>query len=56
MDDIIFNDEVWSNIKILSDRGILKPIAELIEKLNLNEEDMVILTKLINKNMDNKGK
>lgn len=52
MNDIVFTDEIWSNIKDLSDRGILKPLAELIEKLNLDEDDMVVLSKLINKKLE----
>ena len=48
MSDIIFTEQMISNMKILADRGILEPLAELIEKLHLNEEDMIILNKLIN--------
>lgn len=53
MNDIIFDDKMMSNMKKLSDIGILKPLAELIEKLNLDEEDTVILNKLINKHLGN---
>lgn len=54
MDDIIFTEKTISNIKILWDRGLLKPLIALIEELNLDEEDMVVLNKLINKHLDNK--
>lgn len=54
MDDIIFTEQMMVNMKKLSDIGILKPIVELIEKLNLDEEDMFVLNKLINKYLENK--
>jgi len=54
MDNIVFTEQMMANMKKLSDIGILKPLAELIEKLNLDEEDMVILNKLINKHLGNK--
>jgi len=41
-------------MKKLSDIGILKPIVELIEKLNLDEEDIMVLNQLINKHLENK--
>lgn len=53
MNDIIFAEKTISNIKILWDRGLLKPLVELIEKLNLDEEDITVLNKLINKHLDN---
>ena len=53
MNDIIFTEQMMLNMKMLSDHGILKPLAELIEKLNLDEEDMVILNKLISKHLEN---
>lgn len=53
MNDIVFDDKTMSNMKKLSDIGVLKPLAELIEKLNLDEEDVVILNKLINKHLEN---
>lgn len=53
MGDIIFTAQMMVNMKKLSDIGILKPLAELIEKLNLDEEDVVILNKLINKHLGN---
>lgn len=52
MNDIIFTKQMMSNLKILSDRGILEPLVELIEKLNLDTEDMAVLNKLINKHLD----
>jgi hypothetical protein len=52
MNDIIITKQMMSNIKILSDHGILEPIVELIEKLNLDTEDMAVLNKLINKHLD----
>lgn len=54
MKDIIFTEQMTVNMKKLSDIGILKPLAELIEKLNLDEEDMIVLNKLINKHCENK--
>ena len=39
-------------MKRLSDHGILEPIVELIEKLNLDAEDMAVLNKLISKHLD----
>lgn len=54
MGDIIFTEQMMVNIKNLSDIGILKPLAELIEKLNLDEEDMAVLNKLIDKHLENK--
>jgi hypothetical protein len=53
MGDIIFTEQMV-NMKKLSDVGILKPLAELIERLNLDEEDMIVLNKLINKHLENK--
>lgn len=53
MGDIIFTEQMMASMKKLSDIGILKPLAELIEKLNLDEEDVVILNKLINKHLGN---
>ena len=53
MGDIIFTEQMMVNMKKLSDIGILKPLAELIERLNLDEEDMIVLNKLINKYLEN---
>lgn len=53
MDNIVFTEQMMANMKELSSIGILKPLAELIEKLNLDEEDVVILNKLINKHLGN---
>jgi len=47
--DIVITDELWTNLRFLSDKGILKPLAELIEKLDLNEDDMKMLSDLISK-------
>lgn len=52
MNDIIFTKQFMSNMKRLSDHGILEPIVELIEKLNLDAEDMAVLNKLISKHLD----
>jgi hypothetical protein len=49
IEPIVINDEFWTNLTLLSERGILRPIAELIEKLDLNEDDMKILSDLINR-------
>jgi hypothetical protein len=47
--NIVITDEFWTNLTLLSERGILRPIAELIEKLDLNEDDMKILSDLISR-------
>ena len=47
--DIVITDELWTNLTLLSERGILRPLAELIEKLDLNEDDMKVICDLISK-------
>jgi hypothetical protein len=47
--DIVINDELWTNLTLLSEKGILRPLAELIEKLDLNEDDIKIISDLIGK-------
>jgi hypothetical protein len=47
--DIIITNEVRKNLIFLSENGILRPLAELIEKLDLNEDDMKILCDLISR-------
>lgn len=54
MGGIIFTEQMMASMKKLSDIGILKPLAELIEKLNLDEEDIMVLNQLINKHLENK--
>ena len=49
IEPIVVNNELWKNLTLLSEKGILKPIAELIEKLDLNEDDMKILSDLISR-------
>jgi hypothetical protein len=49
IEPIVINDELWTNLTFLSEHGILRPLAELIEKLDLNEEDMKILSDLISR-------
>ena len=48
------DDQIWKSLKFLSDYGILRPIAELIEKLNLNEDDMKILNDLVQRKIKEK--
>jgi hypothetical protein len=47
--NIVITDELWTNLRFLSEHGILRPLAELIEKLDLNEEDMKMLSDLISR-------
>ena len=47
--DILIDDKFWKNLTFLSEKGILGPIAELIEKLHLNEDDIKILNDLISR-------
>jgi hypothetical protein len=49
IEPIVINDELWTSLTVLSEKGILKPLAELIEKLDLNEYDMKILSDLISR-------
>jgi hypothetical protein len=49
IEPIVINDEFWTNLTLLSEMGILRPITELIEKLNLNDEDIRILSDLISR-------
>lgn len=53
IEPIVITKEVWKNLTFLSDKGILKPLAELVEKLDLNEDDMTILADLINRKLRN---
>ena len=54
MQDMVIDDQLWKSLRFLSDYGILRPIAELIEKLNLNEDDMKILSDLVHKKIKEK--
>lgn len=47
--DIVITDELWTNLTLLSEKGILRPLAELIEKLDLNDEDIKVLSDLIHR-------
>jgi hypothetical protein len=49
IESIVIDDELWTNLTLLSEKGILRPLAELIEKLDLNEEDMKMLSDLISR-------
>jgi|694.fasta_scaffold110425_15 hypothetical protein len=46
---IVISNETRKNLVFLSENGILRPLAELIEKLDLNEEDMKMLSDLISR-------
>jgi hypothetical protein len=49
IEPIVINNELWTNLTFLSEKGILRPLAELIEKLDLNDEDMKVLSDLISR-------
>jgi|LakMenE01Jun11ns_1017448.scaffolds.fasta_scaffold9583702_2 hypothetical protein len=55
MQDMVIDDQLWKSLRFLSDYGVLRPIAELIEKLNLNEDDMKILSDLVHKKIKEKN-
>jgi hypothetical protein len=49
IEPIVINNELCTNLTFLSENGILRPLAELIEKLDLNDEDMRVLSDLISR-------
>jgi hypothetical protein len=49
IEPIAITDKLWTSLTFLSEKGILRPLAELIEKLDLNEDDMKILSDLIHR-------
>ena len=49
IEPIVINNELWASLTFLSEKGILRPLAELTEKLNLNEDDMKMLSDLISR-------